>query len=107
MSDEWDKLWLKKPFTLDSLLVDDEGNSLQSDHGIWLERVKVEGDLLLREKRSLLTYGGMLRDENARLEKKLEAIEKEMRFFESLEVNLEEFKAKDIVKHFRKVLGDE
>jgi len=38
-------------------------------------------------------------------EKKLEAIEKEMRFFESLEVNLEEFKAKDIVKQFRKVLG--
>ena len=39
----------------------------------WIQ-VKVEGDLLLREKRSLLTYGGMLRDENDRLEKKLEAI---------------------------------
>jgi len=37
---------------------------------------------------------------------KLEAMQSELRFFESLEVNLEEFKAKDIVKRFRKVLGD-
>jgi len=40
-------------------------------------------------------------------QQKLEALRGELRFFESLEVNLEEFKAKDIVKHFRKVLGDE
>ena len=32
-------------------------------------KVKAEGDLLLREKRSLLIYAKMLRDENARLEK--------------------------------------
>ena len=40
----------------------------------WLEELLAEGDILQREKRSLLTYGGMLRDENARLEQKLEAI---------------------------------
>ena len=37
-------------------------------------QVKAEGDLNLKEKRSLLTYGGMMRTENARLEQKLEAI---------------------------------
>ena len=49
-------------------------------------------------------YGKTIREKVVLMEK-LEAIEKEMRFFESLEVNLEEFKAKDIVKQFRKVLG--
>jgi len=38
---------------------------------------------------------------------KLEAMRSQLCFFESLEVNLEEIKAKDIVKHFRKVLGFE
>jgi len=37
-------------------------------------QVKAEGDLNLKEKRSLLTYGGMMRTENARLEQKLEAM---------------------------------
>lgn len=75
--------------------------------GDWVKEVKAEGDLNLEEKRSLLTYAGMLREDNARLEKKLEALRSELRFFESLEVNLEAIKTKDIVKQFRKVLGDE
>ena len=59
---EWDKLWKNNP--------GDESNEFPE----WLEKVKAEGDILQREKRSLLTYGGMLRDENARLEQKLEML---------------------------------
>ena len=59
---EWDKLWKNNP--------GDESNEFPE----WLEKVKAEGDVLQREKRSLLTYGGMLRDENARLEQKLEML---------------------------------
>ena len=40
-----------------------------SEGSKWLDDVMAEGDLLLREKRSLLIYAKMLRDENTRLEK--------------------------------------
>ena len=65
---EWDKLWANNP--------GDENNEFPE----WLEKVKAEGDVLQREKRSLLTYGGMLRDENKRLEQKLEAMQTKLRW---------------------------
>ena len=71
---EWDKLWEKYAW------VDDY------EFGVWqleddvpidcvlLKKIKVEGDLNLKEKRSLLVYAKMLRNENAFLEKKLDII---------------------------------
>ena len=62
---EWDKLWKE---------YEDQWYALSSGRAGWLMKIKAEGDLNLKEKRSLLTYGGMMRTENARLEQKLEAI---------------------------------
>jgi len=62
---EWDKLWKE---------YEDQWYALSSGRAGWLMKIKAEGDLNLKEKRSLLTYGGMMRTENARLEQKLEAM---------------------------------
>ena len=75
MIEEWDNLWVKKPFTLDSLLVDDEGNSLQSDHSIWLERVKVVGDKL--EERVVYLEG--LTDGDVKIITRLQVENKQLR----------------------------
>ena len=87
-----------------------------------LKRVWAEGDLNLKEKRSLLIYAKMLREENARLEKhnvfllneidnyseslinkiqKLEEIRDKL-VFESSYVSVSE-----LAREIREVLGDE
>ena len=85
-------------------------------------KVKAEGDLLLREKRSLLIYAKMLREENARLEKHNVFLLNEIDNYSESLINktqkLEEIRDKlvfepsyvsvsELAREIREVLGDE
>ena len=72
---EWDKLWLKKPFTLDSLLIDDEGNSLQSDHAIWLVKVRAVGGKIQRDNKNLAYEIKVHKKKIVEQEQKLKAVQ--------------------------------
>ena len=103
---EWDKLWKNKPFSIELLICDEKGNSVETDKMKWEKQVKAVGDELQEENKQLRETVGEYTQHNLQLMSDLDDARTRIKVWkhsaEDKERNLEWYK-QDREKNIRRI----